>query len=418
MRLRTGLILMSYSKARSEWKCNEILCCHTLSKVNMRLSQYLEIYILIQSCGVWRWSEALRVLPWSTPPKEEPKQEEAPKRCCKKTPGSQCLADCMTMQFSWFQSYQPRNSCNNPLNLFGLLHSHTKCLSAESAVICTVQAEKEGSTSHGWDGVFASGHFLHWGSHNYNKLQVTMSLDEFRGGNEKVTRQQNVNKLWQSSTLQKMNNDEHVKYANFIQSQLQFVQFVVNSFKNIVTATKADDKYHFSRHGGACASWNMILHGRSRFANFDCFFDSMIVSLISWIMRNLDLICCNCKRIQSSILNAFFGFQIGQIHLLDALLQPDLVLPTAGWDIFLPFTHCLVMFVCLSADFSSSFASTCFGDMWKKPYSLEFSFLLLYMLEWHLTESCDREFWSIFMFDKPNVRCKKPYEAIRSHTKS
>jgi len=43
MRLRTGLILMSYSKA-------------------------------------------LRVLPWSTPPKEEPKQEEAPKRCCKKTP--------------------------------------------------------------------------------------------------------------------------------------------------------------------------------------------------------------------------------------------------------------------------------------------------------------------------------------------
>ena len=201
MRLRTGLILMSYSKARSEWKCNEILCCHTLSKVNMRLSQYLEIYILIQSCGVWRWSEALRVLPWSTPPKEEPKQEEAPKRCCKKTPGSQCLADCMTMQFSWFQSYQPRNSRNNPLNLF--LGLHTKCgLQSLHWSALFAQAEKEASTSHGWYGVFAS---EHWGSHGYNKLQVTMSLDEFRGGNEEVTRQQNVNKLWQSSTLQKMN---------------------------------------------------------------------------------------------------------------------------------------------------------------------------------------------------------------------
>ena len=284
-----------------------------------------------------------------------------------------------------FSHISPRNSRNNPLNLF--LGLHTKCgLQSLHWSALFAQAEKEASTSHGWYGVFAS---EHWGSHGYNKLQVTMSLDEFRGGNEEVTRQQHVNK---PVTKLNITEDEHVKYANFIQSQLQFVQFVVNSFKNIVTATKADDKYHFSRHGGACASWNMILHGRSRFANFDCFFDSMIVSLISWIMRNLDLICCNCKRIQSSILNAFFGFQIGQIHLLDALFQPDLVLPTAGWDIFLPFTHCLVMFVCLSADFSSSFASTCFGDMWKKPYSLEFSFLVLYMLEWHLTESCDREF--------------------------
>lgn len=402
MRLRTGLILMSYSKARSEWKCNEILCCHTLSKVNMRLSQYLEIYILIQSCGVWRWSEALRVLPWSTPPKEEPKQEEAPKRCCKKTPGSQCLADCMTMQFSWFHSYQPVTVVTILWISFLVCITSAVC----SDLHCFFAGRKR------------SQHFprVVWGFYlraplRQPRLQQVMSLDEFRGGNEATKCEQIVTKL-------NITEDEHVKYANFIQSQLQFVQFVVNSFKNIVTATKADDKYHFSRHGGACASWNMILHGRSRFANFDCFFDSMIVSLISWIMRNLDLICCNCKRIQSSILNAFFGFQIGQIHLLDALLQPDLVLPTAGWDIFLPFTHCLVMFVCLSADFSSSFASTCFGDMWKKPYSLEFSFLVLYMLEWHLTESCDREFWSIFMFDKPNVRCKKPYEVIRSHTKS
>ena len=74
-----------------------------------------------------------------------------------------------------------------------------------------------------------------------------MSLDEFRGGNEATKCEQIVTKL-------NITEDEHVKYANFIQSQLQFVQFVVNSFKNIVTATKADDKYHFSRHGGACAS--------------------------------------------------------------------------------------------------------------------------------------------------------------------
>ncbi len=59
-------------------------------------------------------------------------------------------------------------------------------------------------------------------------------------------------------------------------------------------------------------------------------------------------------------------------------------------------------FVWLFADFRSSFASTCFGDMWKKPSSLEFSFLVSYMLEWHLTESCDREFWSILKFEKPN----------------
>ena len=77
------------------------------------------------------------------------------------------------------------------------------------------------------------------------RLQRRMSLDEFRGGKEVTKCEQHVTKL-------NIAEDEHVKYANFIQSQLQFV--VSNSFKNIVTGTKADDKYHFSRHGGACAS--------------------------------------------------------------------------------------------------------------------------------------------------------------------
>ena len=71
---------------------------------------------------------------------------------------------------------------------------------------------------------------------------------------EEVTRCNEATKCEQIVTKLNITEDEHVKYANFIQSQLQFVQFVVNSFKNIVTATKADDKYHFSRHGGACAS--------------------------------------------------------------------------------------------------------------------------------------------------------------------
>ena len=138
-------------------------------------------------------------------------------------------SDCK-MQFSWFQY-----SCDHPRSnpLFGL---H-----------CLRRPKKKPALPTGGMGFLPQVR----ASLRPRLQRVRMSLDEFRGGKEVTKCEQTVTKL-------NIAEDEHVKYANFIQSQLQFV--VSNSFKNIVTGTKADDKYHFSRHGGACASGHMILH--------------------------------------------------------------------------------------------------------------------------------------------------------------